>query len=289
MRIYGYSKALYSTWLYLEPLRLLLDAGEGLNSFLEGRLLAFRDVAITHSHTDHFTGLQNILITRMREMEVTGEDIPPLHLYFPYNSSTLDRYFQYLSEVTHLWDKLVVLQPMRPGDTLPLQGARGLFLTAMKAEHRVYRQVALSYRVSQERWVLKPEMEGLPQKEINRTIAERGREAVTERVQRPLVFYSGDGKAVYDPGSVGAPLMIQEATFLEPHPKVDHASLPEAIDLFRKQKAESLLLFHLSTRYEFRMFLQLLDKLVPDPEERQRIYAIKPGSMLVKDLPLPGF
>lgn len=289
MRVYAYSKALYSTWLYLEPLRLLFDAGEGVNTFLEGRLLAFRDVAITHAHTDHFTGLQNILITRMREMEVTGEAMPPLHLYYPYNSSTLERYFSYLEDVTHQWDKLVVLQPMRPGDTRPLQGARGLHLTALKAEHRVHRQVALSYRVTQERWVLKPEMQDLPQKEINKKIAQEGREAVTEQIYRPLVFYSGDGKVVRDPESDEASLLIQESTFLEPHPKVDHASLPEALALFREQKAASLLLFHLSTRYEFRLFLQALDRLVPDPDERARIFAIKPGSMLVKDIPVPGF
>lgn len=289
MKLYGYSKALYSTWLYLEPLRLLFDAGEGLNTFLEGRLLAFRDVAISHAHTDHFTGLQNILITRLREMEVTKEDLPPLHLYYPYNSGTLERYFSYLSDVTSRWDELVVLQPMRPGDTLPLQGARGLFLTAMRAEHRVHRQVALRYRVEQERWVLKKEMQGLPQREINQTIATQGREAVTERVLRPLVYYSGDGKAETDPDSEGVSLMIQESTFLEPHSKVDHASLPEALKVFREQKAESLLLFHLSTRYEFRQFLQLLDKLVPDPDERARIFAIKPGSMLNKDLNIPGF
>lgn len=289
MKIYGYSKALYSTWLYLEPLRLMFDAGEGLNTFLEGRLLAFRDIAITHAHTDHFTGLQNVLITRLREMEVTGEDLPPLHVYYPFNSGTLQRYFSYLEDVTQHWEKLIQLNPMRPGDTLPLQGARGLYLTAIKAEHRVHRQVALAYRITQERWALKEELRDIPQKEINRLIAEKGREAATERTLRPLIYYSGDGKPLFDEESKGASLMIQEATFLEPHARIDHSSLPEAIDLFRQVKADSLLLFHLSTRYEFRHFLQLLDKLVPDPDERARIFAIKPGNMLVRDIHIPGF
>ena len=66
MRIVAYSKALYATWLYLEPLHLLLDAGEGVNIHLEGRLLAVRDVLLSHGHTDHFTGLQNPVLNHSR-------------------------------------------------------------------------------------------------------------------------------------------------------------------------------------------------------------------------------
>lgn len=289
MKIYAYSKALYSTWLYLEPLRLLCDAGEGLNTFLEGRLLAFRNVALTHAHTDHFTGLQNIFITRLREMEVAGQELAPISVFYPEDSTTLARYFAYLEEVTSRWEDLATLQPMKPGDSYPLQGVRGLYITAHKADHYVYQQTALSYRVDVERWVLRPEMEGLPQSEINRKVATEGREAVTERKLLPLVFYSGDGRPVLDPDSREVSLLLQEATFLEPNTKVSHASLPEAIELFRALQAKHMLLFHLSTRYEFREFLQLLEKLVPDEEERARIYAIRPGNMLVRNIPVPGY
>ncbi len=289
MKVFAFSKALYSTWIYLEPMRLLLDAGEGINFFLEGRMLAFRDLAITHAHTDHFTGLQNIIITRLREQEVTGEPIPPLHIYYPADSHTLVRYFQYLEDVLSKWPELVVLQPMEPGDTVQLQGARNLHMTAIKANHRVYRQTALSYRVEQKRYALKPELEGKPQAEINKIVAEQGREAVTEPVMRTLVYYSGDGKPALDALSRRASLHIQETTFLEAHAKADHAGLPEAISLFRELEAEQLLLFHLSSRYTMREFWTTLDNLVPDPIERERIKAVKPGSMFVYDFTIPGF
>lgn len=289
MKVFAFSKALYSTWLYLEPMRLLLDAGEGINFFLEGRLLAFRDLAITHAHTDHFTGLQNILITRLREMEMTGEHIPPLHVYYPADSQTLQRYFAYLEEVIFRWSELVHLVPMEPGDTHPLQGARGLHLTALQANHRVYKQTALSFRVEHLRYTLKPEMQDKPQAELHRLIAEQGRQAVTEPVLKPLLFYSGDGRPKLDPGSSGAPLHIQEATFLEGDQKTDHATLAEAIQLFRELRAESLLLFHLSTRYTLNEFRETLESLVPDENERERIHVIKPGQLFVRDLPVPGF
>lgn len=289
MKVFAFSKALYATWIYLEPMRLLLDAGEGINFFLEGRLLAFRDLAITHAHTDHFTGLQNILITRLREMEMTGEDIPPLHIYYPAHSHTLERYFAYLSEVIIRWSELATLVPMEPGDTQPLQGARGLHLTALQANHRVYKQTALSYRVEQLRYSLKPEMQGKSQAELHRMIAEQGREAVTEPVRKPLVFYSGDGRPKLDLGSSDATLHIQESTFLEGDQKTDHATLAEAIQLFRDLKAQSLLLFHLSSRYTMTEFWDTLHALVPDESERERIHVVKPGQMLVRDIHVPGF
>jgi ribonuclease BN (tRNA processing enzyme) len=270
-------------------MRLLLDAGEGINCFLEGRLLAFRNVAITHAHTDHFTGLQNILITRLREREVTGSSMPPLYVYYPEDSSTLERYFAYLSDVIDAWHELVCLQPMKPGDCLPLQGVRNLYLTAIRAKHQVGHQCSLSYRIEQKRWSLRQDVQDKPQAEINKIIAMHGRESVTDVIMRPLVYYSGDGSPLYDPVSQNTYLHIQEATFLESLPGVDHASLPEAIDLFRKLQAQSLLLCHLSTRYGLKEFLDLLEQLTPDPAEHSKIWVVKPGNMFIKHIPMPGF
>ena len=289
MRIYAYSKALYSTWMYVEPLRLLLDAGEGLNTFLEGRLLAFRDLLVSHAHTDHFTGIQNILITRLREMEVTKTDLPIMTITYPGDSPTLQRYFEYLQDVVDRFDDLAELRPVKPGDTLPLYGARGLHVTALKANHHVHGQTALAYRVEQERWTLKPEMEGIPQKEINKRIALEGREAVTTKVFKPVLYYSGDGRVSMKHHDENIPLMLHECTFIEPNRKVTHASLPDIIQLFRKAKPEQLLLFHLSTRYEFKEFLRTLDRMVPNPEERAKIFAVRPGSFFSRDIPVPGF
>ncbi len=288
MKIFAYSKALYSTWLYLEPLRLLLDAGEGLNAALEGRLLAFRDVVISHSHTDHFTGLQNILVTRLREMDVAEQEIPPMQWIFPEDSGTLWRYFDYLKEVTRPWEKLVTLVPVKPGQVIPLQGVRGMYLTVLEADHYVHKQTALSFRIEKERWALRPELEGKPQSEINRIVATEGREAIAVRQFQPLVYYSADTRPVYHEGNEGIPLMIHESTFLEPNEHTSHACLPEVVELFRRQQPRLMLLFHLSTRYDFKEFMQLLEELVPDEEERARFFVVRPGRMFSMDLPTPG-
>jgi ribonuclease Z len=288
MKIYAYSKALYSTWFYLEPLRLLLDAGEGLNAALEGRLLGFRDIVISHSHTDHFTGLQNILVTRLREMEVAEQPILPLQIIFPEDSDTLWRYFDYLKLVTHRWDELLTLVPTRPGQHLPLQGVRGMYLSVLEADHHVYKQTALAFRVEKERWALKPEWEGKPQQDINRAIGKEGRAAVAERGFQPLIHYSADTRVLYHEINQGIPLMIHEATFIEPHPQTSHASLEEVVELFLAQQPQQLLLFHLSTRYEFKEFTDRLEALIPDAAMRERISIVRPGRFFAQDIPTPG-
>ncbi len=289
MKVFGYSKALYSSWFYLEPLRLVFDAGEGINCYLEGRLLAFRDLAITHAHTDHFTGLQNILTTRLREMEVTGEELPPLYVYYPSDSYTLERYFTYLREVIDKSDRLFIPVPLNPGDKIQLQGGRALYLQALKAKHKIYNQTALAYRVERKRWKLKEEFAQLPQAEINKLIREKGKEFATEETYQPLIYYSGDGRPLYDRGNDEISLMFQEATFLEPHEKLDHSHLKESVELFIKQRARYLVLFHLSSRYTFKEYLTALEYLVEEPELRKKIWLVKPGKLFVEDLPVPGF
>src|SRR4029453_5593239 len=53
----GYSRALYSNWLFHRPLRLLVDAGEGMALTLGTNVYAPAIVAITHGHSDHVLGL----------------------------------------------------------------------------------------------------------------------------------------------------------------------------------------------------------------------------------------
>src|ERR671914_372534 len=53
----GYSRGLYSNWLWHRPLQLLIDAGEGLPLALGTNVFAPAVVAITHGHSDHVLGL----------------------------------------------------------------------------------------------------------------------------------------------------------------------------------------------------------------------------------------
>jgi ribonuclease Z len=56
-----YSKALYSSWLYYSPDRILFDAGEGASSILGNKAFAIRRVFVSHGHADHVAGLVGLV------------------------------------------------------------------------------------------------------------------------------------------------------------------------------------------------------------------------------------
>ena len=83
LTVVGHSRALYSTWIHVPELGLLLDAGEGVNEGLGGRLAAVDTIAISHGHTDHFTGLMNAVLTRRRMGGQATLERPPLRVIYP--------------------------------------------------------------------------------------------------------------------------------------------------------------------------------------------------------------
>ena len=56
----GFSRGLYSNWLWHRPLQLLVDAGEGVHLALRANILQPDIVAITHGHSDHVLGLAGL-------------------------------------------------------------------------------------------------------------------------------------------------------------------------------------------------------------------------------------
>jgi len=55
--ITGYSTALFSTWIFVEELGLLFDAGDGLMSGLLSKSRKIKHAFISHADRDHITGL----------------------------------------------------------------------------------------------------------------------------------------------------------------------------------------------------------------------------------------
>ena len=66
----GYSKALYSTWIWYRPDRLLVDCGEGAATALGNHGFAIERILLTHGHIDHVGGLAPLLWARAGGMGV---------------------------------------------------------------------------------------------------------------------------------------------------------------------------------------------------------------------------
>src|SRR2546423_5921372 len=53
LTITGYSTALFSTWIFIEEMRLLFDAGDGVMSGLMHKSGKIRHIAMSHADRDH--------------------------------------------------------------------------------------------------------------------------------------------------------------------------------------------------------------------------------------------
>ena len=58
--ITAYSTALFSTWIFIEELGLLFDAGDGVAAGLLQKSRKIKHVFISHADRDHLTGLMQL-------------------------------------------------------------------------------------------------------------------------------------------------------------------------------------------------------------------------------------
>jgi len=241
--------------------RLLFDCAEGtqrqlLRSSLG--LIDLREVFLTHYHADHYLGLPGMLKTfalRGREAPITIHGPPGLADLF----TSLRRIF---GKLTYPYE----LEELRPGDTLERDDYR---LTTFPVEHGVS---SIGYALTEEDRPGRFDVEtadalGVPFGP-ERGALQRG-EAVTladgstvtpEQVlgeTRPgrTIVIAGDTaptRSVLE-ASLGADLLIHEATFLEDEreraAETAHSTAADAAQIAQAAGVRMLALTHLSTRY----------------------------------------
>jgi len=242
----GYSRGLFSNWLWHRTLHLVVDAGEGLQLGLGSRVLAPTHLAITHGHADHTFGLPGFVAARRFGI---GDPEKPLTIVYPENSRGVD---VVRGTVERQWPREVfplTWIPARPGFELDL--GRNKVLRAFEADHPSA-DLALGYLVLERRRRLKPEFQGMAEADIRQLARERGRDALMEDYAHVLFAHTGDSMPI-DPAIVRqADLLVHDATFLVEEDRREriHATTAEAITVAREARVRTLVLQHLSVRYE---------------------------------------
>lgn len=66
-KITSYSTALFSTWVFVEELGLLFDAGDGVMAHLLQKSRKIKQVFISHADRDHLNGLPQFYQLNARE------------------------------------------------------------------------------------------------------------------------------------------------------------------------------------------------------------------------------
>jgi ribonuclease Z len=254
----GYSRGLFSNWLWHRTLHLVVDAGEGLQLGLGPRVLAPTRLLITHGHADHTLGLAGFVAARRFGI---GDPEKPLTIVHPEGSRGVE-----VARGT--------LERQWPRETFPLTwvGARPGFeidcgknkiLRAFAADHGSA-DVALGYMVLERRRRLRPEHQGHPETDIRRLVAERGRDALMEDYEQILFAHTGDSMPLDPSLFTNADVLVHDATFLVEADRREriHATTGEAIVTARAAGARTLVLQHLSVRYERQDAIPALKKQV---------------------------
>ncbi len=277
MKITAYSTALYSTWIFVEELRLLFDAGDGVAAALGGKGRKAKTVALSHSDRDHVTGLLQLQQLHARH---NG-----LRVLYPADSRGIPLLADFCRRFDPWAGPYVNWERVLPDERVGLEG--DLVLIPVQNTHVPGKGIrSVGYRVVRRVRKLKLEFAGMPGEKL----AKMDREAVTEEIERPVLAFSGDTGPMDPAAWADLPILIHEATFLRqedvergPERTQLHSCLDEVLDLARGAQPGQLVLSHLSPRYHEEEARETIAQMAKEMGLDFPIWLIPP-SRIVDDL-----
>lgn len=259
----GFSRALFSTWLYHRRFNVLFDAGEGVATGLLNRVFGIRRIFLSHGHADHIAGLINLI--NIRNLGA-GDQTAHLQIYFPQNNKLIEYVTDYLTRTQKDLSFKLEWIPLDADQKIDLDDQKSrIFVRTFKTKHS-QRQLSLGYNIVEVRRRLKEQYQGLAQREINEIIWTKGKDEVAEEFEKIIFSYGGDSRPI-DPDQVRNSLFLcHECTYLSVEDDErnfqQHSFLDEVLQMAKKAEVETLLLFHTSLRYNLDDLRHKLDNAI---------------------------
>jgi len=277
----GFSKAMYSTWFYYRPARILLDSGEGVSTTMDNYSFGVESVFLSHGHYDHIGGLPGLIHARS---SARGDKEKGLRVFYPVRDALIRSMRSYVERVCPRLSYELDWVELEPGQETPLRsGGKGAFVRSFRTRH-TRSTCTLGYAIVEQRSQLSEEFAGLTQEQIRDLVLEHGREHVMAKYEKTLLAYGGDSLPL-DPAVVmDAEVLVHDATFLSSDDRDEptHATSEEALQLAVEANVKLLVLHHVSSRYSpdriSRVVASQRARIAPDLEVRVAIgRAIRPA------------
>jgi ribonuclease Z len=272
----GFSRGMYSNWLWHKPLQLVVDAGEGLQLALGSSVFAPSWIAITHGHSDHVLGLPGFVAARRFGK---GAQDKPLTIVHPAASRGVQAVRDLLATAYAGVQFPLTWHSIAPGGAVPM--GKGRALEAFQVQHTPG-EPALGYRVVETRRRLKPEFADLPQREIEACALQGLRHTMMEDTRHIAFAHTGDAMPVSPDDVLGADVLVHDATFLVEADRREpiHATTEEALAVATRAGVRTLVLQHLSIRYERAAAMAVLHKQVLASGYAGTAWLLDDGSLL---------
>jgi ribonuclease Z len=276
--ITGYSTALFSTWIFVEQLGLLLDAGDGVCAGLLQKSRKVHKVAITHPDRDHVTGL-----LQLQQLNAAN-GIP--EIFYPADCGS----FPALAEFCRNFDpdrgNQITWSAVKPGDQRDLGlNFRLKVITNDHFHDRPGQIKSVSYLVVREKRKLRSEFRETARSELAELSRKYGSDHLTEAIEETILGYAGDAGTATASRWAGCQVLIHEATFLKAADAGDragrhvHSFLDDVLRMAAEAKPQQLILNHFSSRYTHEEIIAAIRHEASALSLPFQVFAILPGEI----------
>lgn len=276
--ITAYSTALYSTWINIEELNLLVDAGDGVTAGLLQKSRKIKNVFITHPDRDHLNGLPQFVQLNSRP------GFPKIH--YPADSGSFPAMSTFLSNFDpHIPANEWI--PITDGSRTKIK--KDIFVEAFRNEHIIAplgTHKSLSYKVIEQKRKLKPEFHSKSGTEIKELVDAKGQDFITNLIETTLLSFSGDTPVDDYSKWDGSKILIHESTFLknEGDEQIEsrgnkHSRIDEVLKMVSEISIEKLILTHISSRYSKAQIDDSVRKHITKYGIKIPVFVVYPGEI----------
>ncbi len=277
-KITAYSTALFSTWINVEELNLLIDAGDGLTAGLLQKSRKIKNVFITHPDRDHLNGLPQFVQLNSRE------GLPKIHYpkdsgSFPAMKNFLEKFDPHVSSCS--WIGIEDKSRIEIKNNIVIEAIRNEHVKCPVGVHK-----SLSYKLYEVKKKLKPEFQDKSNNEIKEIVGKYGRDFATEQVESNIISFSGDTPVDDYSKWDGSKILIHESTFLknEGDSQIEsrgnkHSRIDEVLKMVKDINIETLILNHFSSRYSKMEIDHAVRKLLAEYKIQIPVFLVYPGEL----------